>query len=95
MQARSPLLVGAPLLCDGRRRLPACLLLLYAPSMQAAVLRACRPTDTPLVCRLQAVLNVLYAAAIILAALLIVAVLAAVRAYNRKPKKLTPPRNRA
>ena len=56
----------------------------------ATLLRACRPTDTPLVCKLQSFLTLLDAAAIILAALLIVAVLAAVRAYRRKGRKLSP-----
>ncbi len=58
--------------------------------MQGALIRACRPTDTPLVCQLQSLLTFLDAAAIFLGLLLIIAVLAAVRAYKRKPKKLTP-----
>ena len=58
--------------------------------MQAAVLRACRPSDSPLVCHLESVLTFLYAAAALLATLLIVAVVAAVGAYRRKSKKLSP-----
>ena len=63
---------------------------LWSLPAHATLLRACRPTDTPLVCRLQSFLTLLDAAAIILAALLIVAILAAVRAYRRKGRKLSP-----
>ncbi len=63
----------------------------FAPQpVEAMLLRACRPTDSALVCRLQSVLTLLDAAAGILGALLLFAVFAAVRAYRRKPRKLAP-----
>jgi hypothetical protein len=59
--------------------------------MRAAVLMdSCKPGDSALLCRLRSVLTMLYTAAGILAVLLLFAVLAAVRAYKRKGRKLTP-----
>ena len=55
-----------------------------------AAFRACRPTDKPLVCRLESILTFLYTAAAILGFLLAVAVFAAVRTYKRKGRKLSP-----
>lgn len=66
------------------------LLFLHPLPIQAALLRACRPSDSPLVCRLESILTFLYAFAAFLGLLLVVAVLAAVRAYRRKSKKLSP-----
>ena len=65
-------------------------LLFGSPQGNAALLRACRPTDSPLLCRLESLLTLLYAAAAVMGLLLIVAVLAAVRAYRRKGRKITP-----
>jgi hypothetical protein len=66
------------------------LLLLASSQAHASLLRACDPSDTVLVCRLRSVLTLLTTAAGILGALLLFAVLAAVRAYRRKPRKLSP-----
>lgn len=65
-------------------------LLAMARPAQAALLDTCRPTDSAFVCRLRSVLTLLQTAAGILALLLIVAVLAAVRAYRRKPRIIAP-----
>ena len=61
-----------------------------ASAHAAVLLRVCRPADFSLVCRLQGLLALLEIAAPILAVLLALAVFAAVRAYRRKPRKLTP-----
>ena len=57
---------------------------------EALVLQNCRPTDSALVCRLESILTLLYAAAAILALLLTLAIVFAIRAYRRKSPKLTP-----
>lgn len=67
----------------------ATLVFLFSTPCHAA-LRACRPTDKPLLCRLDSILTFLYAAAAILGLLLCAAVLAAVRTYKRKARKITP-----
>ena len=67
----------------------ATLLLLSATPCQAA-LRTCRPTDKPLLCRLDSILTFLYASAALLGLLLVAAVFAAVRTYKRKARKITP-----
>jgi hypothetical protein len=65
--------------------------LAVASPAHAAVLSAtCRPSDSDLACRLRSVLTILDTAAWILGSLLIIAVLAAVRAYRKKPRKITP-----
>ena len=74
-----------------KRLSPAVTALLFSLATPLhAAFRACRPTDKPLVCRLESILTFLYTAAGILGFLLMVAVFAAVRTYKRKARKLSP-----
>ena len=66
------------------------IILLFLATPCRAAWRSCRPTDSPLLCRLDSLLTFLYAAAALLGLLLFLAVLAAVRTYKRKARKITP-----
>lgn len=84
-------MTGTPHIAPQRLRaaLSSALLLLFSPHAHAALLRGCEPSDSALLCRMRSVLTLLNAAAVLLGLVLLVAILAAVRAYRRKPRKLT------
>ena len=65
-------------------------LLLGVRPGHAALLETCRVSDSELTCKLRSILAMLDTAAWILGLLLFVAVVAAVFAYRRKPRKLRP-----
>ena len=70
----------------------ACLALVFflgAPTLHAAVLTGCRPSDSDLVCRLRSVLTLLDTVAWVLGVLLAAAVLTAIRAHKRKADRLS------
>ena len=64
-------------------------LLLQPPCAAAAILRNCDLARDPLACRLSAILNILYGAALVLTFVLIGVIWAAVRLYRRK--RTVPP----
>lgn len=57
---------------------------------KAAALTTCRPDDSVLVCNLRSVLTFLNSAAILLGVLLLLAIVLAIRACRRKPRKISP-----
>ncbi len=75
-----------------KRAIPSCVVVFLASvaTPANAMAAACQPTDSVFLCRLRSVLTFLDTAAVLLGILLILAVLAAVWAYRRKPRKLTP-----
>ncbi len=85
-----------PSICMPRRRAKRSLLLCWPVLLVSAALpahamaEACQPSDSAFLCRMRSVLTFLDTAAVLLGMLLVLAISAAVWAYRRKPRKLTP-----